>query len=135
MGNIAWLVKAHHVKAVPGRKTNRVDTQWQATLCRAGLLRASFIPPLSMRQLRLVARQRQKPVGMCSAEKNRLNKVLVDAGIRNNLVVTDTHGQSVRALAKALTSSAASWRCTVPLRAAHRPEAHLRSSRPRAEAT
>jgi transposase len=66
------------------------------------LLRASFIPPVDFRQLRLVARQRQKLVGMCSAEKNRLHKVLVDAGIRIGVVVADVHGSSARAMVKAL---------------------------------
>lgn len=102
VGIIAWVVNARHVKAVPGRKTDMADAQWLATLARAGLLRASFIPPLQMRQLRLVARQRQKLVGMCSAEKNRLHKVLVDAGIRINVLVADIHGASARAMVKAL---------------------------------
>lgn len=102
VGLIAWVVNARHVKAVPGRKTDMADAQWLATLARAGLLRASFIPPVQMRQLRLVARQRQKLVGMCSAEKNRLHKVLVDAGIRINVLVADIHGQSARAMVKAL---------------------------------
>ena len=102
VGIIAWVVNARHVKAVPGRKTDVADAQWLATLARAGLLRASFIPPVEMRQLRLVARQRQKLVGMCSAEKNRLHKVLVDAGIRINVVVSDIHGASARAMVKAL---------------------------------
>ena len=39
---------------------------------------------------------------MCSAEKNRLHKVLVDAGIRINVLVADIHGQSARAMVKAL---------------------------------
>ena len=102
VGITAWVVNARHVKAVPGRKTDMADAQWLATLVRAGLLRASFIPPLLMCQLRLVARQRQKLVGMCSAEKNRLHKVLVDAGIRINVVVADIHGTSARAMVKAL---------------------------------
>lgn len=102
VGIVAWVVNARHVKAVPGRKTDMADAQWLATLARAGLLRASFIPPLLMRQLRLVARQRQKLVGMCSAEKNRLLKVLVDAGIRINVVVSDIHGVGARAMLKAL---------------------------------
>jgi hypothetical protein len=101
-GIIARVVNARHVKAVPGRKTDMADAQWLATLARAGLLRASFIPPVQMRQLRLVARQRQKLVGMCSAEKNRLHKVLVDAGIRINVLVADIHGSSARAMVKAL---------------------------------
>lgn len=102
VGLIAWVVNARHVKAVPGRKTDMADAQWLATLARAGLLRASFIPPVQMRQLRLVARQRQKLVGMCSAQKNRLHKVLVDAGIRINVLLADIHGQSARAMVKAL---------------------------------
>ena len=102
VGLNAWVVNAHHVKAVPGRKTDVADAQWLATLARAGLLRASFVPPAQFRQLRLVARQRQKLVGMLSAEKNRLHKVLVDAGIRLNVVVADVHGTSARAMVKAL---------------------------------
>ena len=102
VGIIAWVVNARHVKAVPGRKTDMADAQWLATLARAGLLRGSFIPRVEFRQLRLVARQRQKLVGMLSAEKNRLYKVLVDAGIRINVLVSDIHGQSARAMVKAL---------------------------------
>ena len=102
VGIAAWVVNARHVKAVPGRKTDVADAQWLATLARAGLLRASFVPPRAFRQLRLVARQRQKLVGMCSAEKNRLHKVLVDAGIRLNVLVSDVHGRSARTMVNAL---------------------------------
>ena len=49
-----------------------------------------------------MARQRQKLVGTCSAEKNRLHKVLTDGGIRLGVVVSDLHGQSARAMVKAL---------------------------------
>jgi transposase len=102
VGIIAWVVNARHVKAVPGRKTDMADAQWLATLARAGLLRASFIPCADFRQLRLVARQRQKLVGAASAEKNRLHKVLADGGVRLNVLVADIHGQSARAMIKAL---------------------------------
>ncbi|EQD29727.1 transposase IS116/IS110/IS902 family protein [mine drainage metagenome] len=101
VGIVAWVVNARHVKAVPGRKTDMADAQWLATLARAGLLRGSFIPRVEFRQLHLVAWQRQKLVGMLSAEKNRLHKVLVDAGIRINVLVSDVHGQSARAMIKA----------------------------------
>ena len=39
---------------------------------------------------------------MCSTEKNRLHKVLVDARIRLNVLVSDIHGASARATVKAL---------------------------------
>ena len=98
----AQVVNARHVKHVPGRKTDVGDAQWLATLARAGLLRGSFIPPSRLRELRLIARQRQKLVGQLASEKNRLHKVLTDGGIRLGVVVSDVHGQSARAMIKAL---------------------------------
>jgi len=102
VGIAAWVVNARHVKNVPGRKTDISDAQWLATLARAGLVRASFVPPAEIHHLRLIARQRQKLGGMLAAEKNRLHKVLADAGIRLNVLVSDLHGQSARAMVKAL---------------------------------
>jgi transposase len=101
----AKVVNARHVKNVPGRKTDISDAQWLATLSRAGLLRASFIPPAKMRELRLVGRQRQKLVGQLASEKNRLHKLLTDGGIRLGVVVSDVHGQSARAMIKALIAN------------------------------
>ena len=54
------------------------------------------------RELRLVSRQRQKLVGILASEKNRLHKVLTDSGIRLGVIVSDLHGQSARAMVKAL---------------------------------
>lgn len=98
----ALVVNARHVKNVPGRKTDVGDAQWLATLARAGLLHGSFIPPAKLRELRLISRQRQKLVGQLASEKNRLHKVLTDGGIRLGVVVSDVHGQSARAMVKAL---------------------------------
>ena len=102
VGIAAWVVNARHVNNVPGRKTDVADAQWLATLARAGLLHASFIPPANIRHLRLIARQRQKLGGMLAAEKNRLHKILSDAGIRLGVVVSDVHGQAARAMVKAI---------------------------------
>jgi transposase len=100
----AQVVNARHVKNVPGRKTDIGDAQWLATLARAGLLRASFVPPMALRELRLISRQRQKLSGQLSSEKNRLHKVLTDGGIRLGVVVSDLHGQSARAMVKAIVA-------------------------------
>ena len=102
VGIYAKVVNARHVKNVPGRKTDVCDAEWLASLSRAGLLRGSFIPPEKMRELRLVARQRQKLSSMLASEKNRLHKVLTDGGIRLGVVVSDIHGRSARAMVKAL---------------------------------
>ena len=102
VGIRATVVNARHVRQVPGRKTDVGDAQWLASLARAGLLRPSFVPPALLRELRLIARQRQKLVGLLSSEKNRLHKVLTDSGIRLGVVVSDIHGQSARAMIKAI---------------------------------
>lgn len=102
VGIRAKVVNARHVKNVPGRKTDVGDAHWLATLARAGLLRGSFVPPAKLRELRLIARQRQKLVGQLASEKNRLHKVLTDSGIRLGVVVSDLHGQSARAMVKAI---------------------------------
>ena len=102
VGIRAKVVNARHVKHVPGRKTDVGDAHWLAMLARAGLLRASFVPPAALRELRLIARQRQKLVGQLASEKNRLHKVLTDSRIRLGVVVSDLHGQSARAMVKAI---------------------------------
>ena len=102
VGIYGMVVNARHVKNVPGRKTDVGDAQWLATLARAGLLRNSFVPPAKLRELRLISRQRQKLVGQISSEKNRLHKLLTDSGIRLGVVVSDIHGQSARAMVKAI---------------------------------
>ena len=107
VGICAKVVNARHVKNVPGRKTDISDAHWLATLARAGLLRGSFVPPAKFRELRLIARQRQKLVGQLASEKNRLHKVLTDSGVRLGVVVSDLHGQSARAMVKAIIAGQA----------------------------
>src|SRR5947209_6370004 len=50
------LVNARHVKMVPGRKTDVRDCEWLAQLLECGLLRASFVPPAAVRDLRDLTR-------------------------------------------------------------------------------
>jgi transposase len=52
------LVNAHHIKQVPGRKTDVRDSEWIAQLLQHGLLRPSFIPPRPTRELRDLTPQR-----------------------------------------------------------------------------
>ncbi len=96
------VVNARHVKQVPGRKTDVSSSEWLAELGRCGLLRQSFIPPRDLRELRLLTRYRGKLSGMRAGEKNRLHKILDDAGIRLGCVVTDIDGVSARAMVEAL---------------------------------
>lgn len=101
-GIAAWVVNAHFIKHVPGRKTDMSDSQWLAVLARFGLVRASFIPPKDLRELRLVSRYRRKLSAMHSSEINRLHKVLDDGGIKLGGVVSDINGVSASAMVKGL---------------------------------
>ena len=60
LGIAAWVVNAHFIKQVPGRKTDMGDSQWLAVLASFGLVRPSFIPPKDLRELRLASRCRRK---------------------------------------------------------------------------
>lgn len=98
------MVNARHVKAVPGRKTDIAGAQWLAVLGRAGLVQGPFSPPVELRHQRLIAWQRQQRAGMRASEKNRLHKILTDAGTRLNVLVADLHGQPGRPMVKAIVA-------------------------------
>jgi transposase len=102
VGIHAPVVNARQVKKVPGRKTDTSDAEWLAMLARAGLLRGSFIPPERLRTLRQVSRHHQKITALRAMEKNRLVKVLSDAGIRITAVVSDPQGVAATAIISCL---------------------------------
>ena len=101
----ALVVNAFHVKNVPGRKTDVGDSEWLAQLARFGLLRGSFIPPKDLRELRIVSRYRRKLTGMLAGEKNRLHKLLDDAGIKLGGVVADIDGVCASKMVEGLIAS------------------------------
>lgn len=86
------LVNARHLKNVPGRKTDKKDSQWICKLLLAGLLKASFIPEEKVRQLRDLNRYSTKLTQQLASEKNRIQKILEDANIKLSSVVSDTSG-------------------------------------------
>ena len=79
------LVNARHVKILPGRKTDVGDAAWLAELLECGLLRGSFVPPPAIRQLRDLSRYRKRLIQAHSAECQRIQKTLEDAGIKQGL--------------------------------------------------
>jgi transposase len=96
------LINMHELKRVPGRKTDVKDSEWLAQLLECGLLRASFVPPPPIRELRDLTRYRVQQVRDRSQEVNRLCKVLEDAGLKLTSVVTDVMGASGRGMLTAL---------------------------------
>src|SRR5881394_203907 len=102
------VANAQHIKKVPGRKTDVKDAEWIADLLCHGLLRSSFVPPKSIRELRDLMRYRRKLVESQAAERNRLLKLLETANIKLASVVSDVFGVSGRAMLKALIEGTAS---------------------------
>jgi transposase len=96
------LVNAQHMKAVPGKKTDVKDSEWIADLLRHGLLKASFIPPQPIRDLRDLTRYRKTLMQERAQEVNRLQKVLETANLKLASVASDVLGKSGRDMLDAL---------------------------------
>lgn len=92
------VVNAHHMKNVPGRKTDAKDSEWIADLLQHGLLKSSYIPNKDQRELREVVRYRKSLIEERSREINRLEKTLEGANIKLSSYVSDLTGVSSRKL-------------------------------------
>ena len=98
------LVNAQHIKAVPGRKTDARDCEWIAELLQHGLLKASFVPPPAIRELRDLTRYRTVLAQERATVANRVQKLLEDANIKLASVATDILGRSGRSILAALVA-------------------------------
>lgn len=99
------VANAQHVKNVPGRKTDPEDAAWLARLLRHGLLRASFVPPQAIRDLRDLTRMRRKTVEMTSRVENRVQKILEACGVKLGSVVSDVFGATGRVILSELAEN------------------------------
>ena len=96
------LVNAHHIKQVPGRRTDLKDAEWIAQLLRYGSLTPGSIPPPPIRELRDLTRRRAQLARERATVVNRIQKVPEDASIKLASVATDVLGASGRAMLAAL---------------------------------
>jgi transposase len=99
-----WLLNARHMHNVPGRKTDMADADWICKLMRHGLVRASFVPPRPIRELRNLTRYRRTRMEERTRETQRLDKVLQDAGIKLSSVASDILGVSGREMLDGLVA-------------------------------
>jgi transposase len=86
------LVNAHHVKSVPGRKSDVSDCEWLRELNIVGSLRGSFRPTEAMVALRGYLRHRQTLVESAGIHTQRMQKALVQMNVQLPLVVSDITG-------------------------------------------
>jgi transposase len=96
------LVNAHHIKNVPGRKTDVKDSEWIANLLRHGLLKASFVQDRDGRELRELVRYKNSIIEERAREYNRLDKVLQGANIKLSSVASSLSTQSGMAMCRAI---------------------------------
>jgi transposase len=99
---------AHHIKNVPGRKTDVKDAEWIAQLVRHGLITKSFVPPPAVRDLRDLVRHRRTLIETRTAMRNRVLKLLEGANIKLSGVASDVFGVSGMAMLEALAAGSTS---------------------------
>lgn len=96
------LANPAHIKNVPGRKTDVKDAEWISELLAHGLIEASFVPPEPIQELRALTRDRRQFQREASQHVQRIQKVLQDANIKIDSVISDVMGKSGRAFLKAI---------------------------------
>ena len=118
------LANAHEVRNLPGRKSDTNDARWLADLLAHGLIRASFVPPEPIRELRDLTRTRTQLQRQMTQHENRIGKVLEDANIKLATVVSDLLGKNSRRILEALVAGE-----TDPIRLVALTDRRLKASR------
>lgn len=98
----ALVVNPKHVKMLPGRKSDVLDSQWLMRLLACGLLNGGFIPPQPFRAMRDLARHRQDLMDRGGDSLNRVVKMLELMNIKLASVISDVSGKSGMAIIKAI---------------------------------
>jgi transposase len=96
------LANPYQVKNIPSRKTDRNDSEWLAELLAHGLIKPSFVPPPEIRELRDLTRYRVKLTGEYNRVHNRIHRVLEDANIKLDTVLSDLMGASGQAMVRGI---------------------------------
>ncbi len=88
------LANPQQVKNLRGHKTDMKDCQWLAHLLRHGMIRPSYIPSRPIREMRELTRRRKQLIRNGAMERNRVQKVLEEANIKLDNVLSDVFGAS-----------------------------------------
>lgn len=97
-----FLVNAHPVKHVPGRKTDVSDCQWRPFLHSVGLLRASFRPRQAVCQVRTILRYRDNLVRLAATHVQHRPKALNQMNLQLHHVISDFTGTTGLAILDAI---------------------------------
>lgn len=97
-----YLVNAHYLKSVPGRKSDVSDCQWIQYLHSVGLLKASFRPPGDICAVRSLWRHRGSLLQMAAEHILHMQKALSQMNLQIHHVLSDITGSSGQAILDAL---------------------------------
>jgi len=97
-----YLVNAHYLKSVPGRKSDASDCQWIQYLHSVGLLRGSFRPPHQICSIRALWRHRGSLLQMASEHIQHIQKALSQMNVQVHHVLSDVTGVSGLAILDAI---------------------------------
>jgi transposase len=98
------LVNAHHVKTVPGRKTDINDCQWLQQLHTYGLLSGSFRPADQICILRSYIRQRDSLIKNATTHVQRMQKALIQMNLHLHKVISDLTGLTGMTIMRAIVA-------------------------------
>jgi transposase len=98
------LANAAHIRNVPGRKSDVNDATWISDLLAHGLIRASFVPPQPIQELRDLTRTRRELTREIVRHTQRIQAVLEEANIKLTSVITDILGMSGRRILAAIVA-------------------------------
>jgi transposase len=102
-GLAVQLVNASQAKSLPGRpKTDKLDAMWLARLTEMGLLRASFVPPKAIRDLRDYTRMRTRLIQERTRCFQRMEKLLESALVKLSSVASKLTTLSAQDMIKAM---------------------------------
>ncbi len=98
------LVNAHHVKTVPGRKSDVLDCQWLQQLHSYGLLAGSFRPDDQVCVLRSYIRHRDTLIKSASTHILRMQKALTEMNLQLHRVISDITGTTGMRILRAIAA-------------------------------
>ena len=96
------LANAQQIRNMPGRKTDVQDAQWIAELLAHGLIKASFVPPQPIQELRDLTRTRKQLSREIVQHTQRIQKALETANLKITGLITNILGSSGRAILQAI---------------------------------
>jgi transposase len=102
-----FLANARDVRNLPGRKTDMNDATWLSDLLAHGLIRASFVPPAPVQELRDLTRTRKQLSREVVQHTQRIQKTLEDANVKLSSELSNTVGVSGRRILDALVAGEA----------------------------